>query len=225
MTKQSIKLAVDAVVFGYEAGLISVLLIQRKYKPFKGYWALPGGFVMEDESLEAAVERELHEETGVKISYLEQLYTFGSPERDPRGRVVSVTYFGLVRPNSFNISASTDAANVRWFNINGLPDISFDHKEILNAAIKRLQGKILYEPIGFELLDKKFPFSDLEKLYSTLLGRQVDRRNFRKKILGLNILDELEEKVSKGSGRPANLFQFNQKRYFQLKKEGIVFDI
>lgn len=225
MEKSSIRLAVDAVVFGYEDGHISVLLIQRKFEPHKGAWAIPGGFVLQNESLEEAVERELHEETGVSINYLEQLYTFGNPNRDPRGRVVSIAYFGLIRPNSFNISASTDAENVQWFNITELPDLSFDHKSILETAIARLQGKITYEPIGFELLDNKFPFSDLEKLYTTLLGRAIDRRNFRKKILNLNVLDELDEKVSKGSGRPANLFQFNKNRYFQLKKEGIFFDI
>lgn len=225
MSKQSIKLSVDAVVFGYEEGNISVLLIKRKYEPFKGKWAIPGGFVLNDESLEEAVERELQEETGIKINYLEQLYTFGKPSRDPRGRVVSVAYFGLVRPNAFKIFASTDAEQVQWFDINELPNLSFDHKEILKTAIERLQGKITYEPLGFELLDKKFPFSDLEKLYSTLLGRDIDRRNFRKKIINLNVLDELDEKVSKGSGRPANLFQFNQNRYFQLKQEGIIFEI
>lgn len=225
MSNQSIKLSVDAVVFGYEKGEISVLLIKRKYEPFKGKWAIPGGFVLNSESLEEAVERELQEETGVKINYLEQLYTFGKPSRDPRGRVVSVAYFGLVRPNTFKIFASTDAEEVAWFNINELPELAFDHKEILRIAIERLQGKITYEPIGFELLDKKFPFSDLEKLYTTLLGREIDRRNFRKKIIGLNVLDELDEKFSKGSGRPANLFQFNQKRYFQLKEEGIIFEI
>lgn len=225
MQDQNIKLSVDAVVFGYEEGEISVLLVKRKYKPFKGEWAIPGGFVHEAESLEDAVERELHEETGVRINYLEQLYTFGKPDRDPRQRVVSVAYFGLVRPNIFRISASTDAEEVEWFNIKNLPVLSFDHKKILEIAIARLQSKITYEPLGFELLDKKFPFSDLEKLYSTLLGRAVDRRNFRKKIMHLNVLDELDEKVSKGSGRPANLFKFNQKRYFQLKKEGIIFDI
>jgi len=225
MSEQSIKLSVDAVVFGYEEGNISVLLIKRKYNPFKGQWAIPGGFVENDESLEDAVERELFEETGIKINYLEQLYTFGKQNRDPRGRVVSIAYFGLVRPNAFKLYASTDAEQAQWFNINDLPKLSFDHKEILKTAIERLQGKITYEPIGFELLDKKFPFSDLEKLYTTLLGREIDRRNFRKKIVGLNVLDELDEKVSKGSGRPANLFQFNQKRYFQLKKEGIIFEI
>lgn len=225
MNKQAIKLSVDAVVFGYEEGNISVLLIKRKYDPFKGQWAIPGGFVINNESLEEAVERELFEETGIKINYLEQLYTFGKPDRDPRGRVVSIAYFGLVRPNAFKLYASTDAEQAQWFNINDLPKLSFDHKEILKTAIERLQGKITYEPIGFELLDKKFPFSDLEKLYTTLLGREIDRRNFRKKIVGLNVLDELDEKVSKGSGRPANLFQFNKKRYFQLKKEGIIFEI
>lgn len=222
---QSIKLTVDAVVFGYEKGKITVLLIKRKYEPFKNNWAIPGGFIKDNESLEAAVERELFEETGVKINYLEQLYTFGNPDRDPRGRIVSIVYFGLVRPDAFNLLASTDAEDVNWFTINNLPQLSFDHEAILNLAIKRLQAKITYEPIGFELLDKKFTFSDLEKLYSTLLGRPIDRRNFRKKILGLNVLDELDEKVSRGSGRPANLFKFNKEKYFQLKSEGIIFEV
>ena len=223
--QQSIKLSVDAVVFGYEAGTISIVLIKRKYAPFKGKWAIPGGFVLNEESLEEAVERELKEETGIEINYLEQLYTFGNPNRDPRRRIVSVAYFGLVHPSTFKIVAATDAEEVQWFKIDEIPDLCFDHKEILALAIKRLQSKITYEPLGFELLDKKFPFSDLEKLYTTVLGRPIDRRNFRKKIVGLNVLDELDEKVSKGSGRPANLFQFNQKRYFQLKKDGIIFEI
>jgi 8-oxo-dGTP diphosphatase len=225
MSKQDIRLTVDAVVFGYEEGLVSILLVKRKYEPYKGCWALPGGFVMEGESLEEAVERELLEETGVNINYLEQLYSFGKPNRDPRGRVVSIAYFGLVRPDAFHINASTDAEEAQWFPINHLPEISFDHMEIISTAIKRLKGKITYEPIGFELLDNKFPFSDLEKLYSALLGREVDRRNFRKKIQSFNFLDELDEKVAKSTGRPANLFQFNKERYFELKKEGIIFDI
>lgn len=223
--KNKIQLTVDAVVFGYDAGNISVLLVKRKYEPFKDGWAIPGGFVLENENLEQAVQRELVEETGVKINYLEQLYTFGDLERDPRGRVVSVAYFGLVKPNTFKLRASTDAEEAEWFNIKELPKLAFDHKKILKIAIERLQGKITYEPIGFELLDKKFPFSDLEKLYTTLLDRQVDRRNFKKKITSLKVLDELDEKVSIGRGRPASLFSFNRKRYFQLKKEGIIFEI
>lgn len=223
--KNKIQLTVDAVVFGYESGNISVLLVKRKYEPYKNAWAIPGGFVLEKENLEDAVQRELSEETGVKINYLEQLYTFGHLGRDPRGRVVSVAYFGLVKPNAFKLSASTDAKDAKWFNIRKLPKLAFDHKTILKIAIERLQGKITYEPIGFELLDKKFPFSDLEKLYTTLLNREIDRRNFKKKITGLKVLDELDEKVSVGRGRPASLFSFNKKRYFQLKKEGIIFEI
>jgi 8-oxo-dGTP diphosphatase len=223
--KTSIRLTVDAVVFGYDSGNISVLLVKRKYEPFQDAWALPGGFVLEDENLEQAVERELAEETGVKINYLEQLYTFGEIERDPRGRVVSIAYFGLVKPNAFKLTASTDAKEANWFNIEKLPELAFDHKKILNIAIERLRGKITYEPIGFELLDKKFPFSDLEKLYTALLNREIDRRNFKKKINSLKVLDELDEKVSLGPGRPASLFSFNKKRYFQLKREGIIFEI
>ena len=223
--KNKIQLTVDAVVFGYESGNISVLLVKRKYEPYKDAWALPGGFVLEKENLEEAVQRELSEETGVKINYLEQLYTFGDLGRDPRGRVVSVAYFGLVKPNAFKLNASTDAKEAKWFNIQKLPKLAFDHKKILKIAIERLQGKITYEPIGFELLDKKFPFSDLEKLYTTLLDREIDRRNFKKKITSLKVLDELDEKVSVGPGRPASLFSFNKKRYFQLKKEGIIFEI
>ncbi len=223
--KNTIQLTVDAVVFGYESGNISVLLVKRKYEPYKNAWALPGGFVLENENLEQAVERELSEETGVKINYLEQLYTFGDVARDPRGRVVSIAYFGLVKPNAFKLHASTDAQKAEWFNIAQLPKLAFDHKKIVQIAIERLQGKITYEPIGFELLDKRFPFSDLEKLYTTLLGREIDRRNFKKKITSLKVLDELDEKVSKGRGRPGSLFSFNQKRYFQLKKAGIIFEI
>lgn len=220
-----IKLTVDAIVFGYNKGKISILLIQRKYEPFKGQWAIPGGFVIEYESLEEAVTRELKEETGVSINYLEQLYTFGSVNRDPRGRVVSVAYFGLIHPDGHTLEATTDAEKAQWFEMDTLPELSFDHKEIIEVAIDRLRGKITYEPIGFELLETKFPFSDLEKLYTTLLGRPIDRRNFRKKITSLNILDELDEKISLGKGRPASLFKFNEKRYKELQKEGIIFEI
>lgn len=226
MSRPKISLTVDGVVFGYDpTPKVSVLLVKRKYDPYKDLWAIPGGFVEQNESLEEAVYRELQEETGVKISYLEQLYTFGTPDRDPRGRVVSVAYFGLVKPDSFKVEAASDAKDVRWFDIKELPKLAFDHTTVLDIAIQRLRAKITYEPIGFELLDERFPFSDLENLYTTLLGRSIDRRNFRKKILSFGMLDELEEKVKKGAGRPANLFQFNEERYFQLKKEGIIFEI
>ncbi|MDY8137761.1 NUDIX hydrolase [Aquimarina sp. 2201CG5-10] len=225
MIRQNIKVAVDAVVFGYKERTLNVLLIKRNIEPFKNSWALPGGLVLEDESLEQAVERELKEETNVTVDYLEQLYSFGNPGRDPRNRVVSITYFGLVKPEHHTIKADTDAQDVAWFDINELPELAFDHQNILDVAKKRLQNKLIYEPIGFDLLANKFLFSDLEKLYMSILEKQIDRRNFRKKILSFGILEELKEKVSEGRGRPANLFKFNQKQYFKLKNEGFLFDI
>ncbi|NER16632.1 NUDIX hydrolase [Spongiivirga citrea] len=224
-TLQNIKVAVDAVVFGYKDKTLNILLIKRNIAPYKNSWALPGGLVLENESLEKAVERELKEETNVTVDYLEQLYSFGKPDRDPRNRVVSITYFALVKPEHHTIKADTDANDVAWFDINKLPELAFDHKEIINIAKKRLQGKLTYEPIGFDLLNTKFLFSDLEKLYMTILQKQIDRRNFRKKILSFNILEELDERVSEGRGRPANLFKFNKKQYFKHKKDGFLFDI
>ena len=223
---QQIKVAVDAVVFGYEPEQgISVLLTKRKYEPYQKQWALPGGLVLNEESLETAVRRELKEEAGITVSYLEQLYSFGEPDRDPRNRVVSVTYFGLVRPGQHHLSAQTDAEDAEWFNIKKLPKLAFDHKEILAVALKRLRGKLAYEPIGFELLDKKFPFSDLEHLYQILLDHDIDRRNFKKKIISYGFLEELEEVVQKKAGRPARLYQFNKKKYFELKESGYNFDL
>jgi 8-oxo-dGTP diphosphatase len=224
---QNIKLAVDAVLFGYnrEEG-VSVLLIKRKIEPFIHQWALPGGFIKNGESLEEAVYRELEEETGVKINYLEQLYTFGDPHRDPRMRIVAVAYYGLVKPESFKLFASTDAEEAAWFNIKKLPRLAFDHRKIIQSAIERLRGKIIYEPVGFELLDARFPFSDLEQLYTILLDRDIDRRNFKRKIMKLGILEELDQKASLSSpGRPGNLYKFNKEKYFKLKKQGFSFEL
>jgi len=224
----SLKVAVDAIVFGYsKQDGVSVLLIKRKYDPFKDNWAIPGGFVLENESLEEAVQRELLEETGIEVNYLEQLYTFGDPERDPRQRIISVAYFGLVKSALFQkLKASTDAAEAKWFSIKKLPDLAFDHKKILGIAIERLRAKVRYQPIGFELLDKRFPFSDLEKLYDSLLDKEINRRNFSKKILSFGFIEETGEKQkAEGKGRPSNMFQFNQRRYKELLKEGIHFEI
>jgi 8-oxo-dGTP diphosphatase len=223
-----IKVAVDAIVFGYakQEG-VSVLLIQRKYAPFKGAWAIPGGFVLADESLEEAVKRELQEETGISVGYLEQLYTFGERNRDPRKRVISIAYFGLVKASMFQeLKASTDAAEAQWFSIKDLPSLAFDHKHILAVALERLKSKIRYQPIGFELLDRHFPFSDLEKLYAALLDKDMNRRNFSKKILSFDFLEETGEySKPEGKGRPSKMYSFNQKRYTQLLKEGFHFEI
>ncbi|MEO0899553.1 MAG: NUDIX domain-containing protein [Bacteroidota bacterium] len=225
--RPKVHLAVDAVVFGYqpESG-ISVLLIKRKFPPFQGGWALPGGFVNVDESLEQAVTRELEEETGIKINYLEQLYTFGQPERDPRQRVVSVAYFVLIREDIYSLHAQTDAEDAKWFDINDLPNLAFDHQRIIDVAIQRVRNKIIYEPIGFELLNESFTFAELQKLYETLLQRGIDRGNFQKKIKSLNILEELTEmRKPVGSGRPARLYKFNEERYSSLKSRGDMFEV
>lgn len=224
---QNIKVSVDAVVFGYtsDEGL-SVLLIKRKSDTYKGEWALPGGLVKDEENLEEAVYRELKEETGVSINYLEQLYTFGEVSRDPRNRVVSVAYYGLVKPDAFKLNASTDASDVAWFNIKTIPKLAFDHHKIVAVAMNRLKGKMIYEPVGFELLDKKFPFSELEKLYNTVLDRPIDRRNFKKKIMKFGFIEETNEKqLHGGAGRPGYLYKFNPDKYFKLKKEGIAFEL
>ncbi|TDR25913.1 NUDIX hydrolase [Flavobacterium cheniae] len=223
---QNIKVAVDAIVFGYSENQLNVLLIKQKYGVLKNKWALVGGFVKDNETLFEAVNRELQEETGITVNYLEQLFTFGDDiQRDPRGRVISVAYFALVNSTKFNVRADSDAEEAQWFSIAALPDLAFDHKLILETALKRLQNKLTYQPIGFDLLPKEFLFSDLENLYCTLLNKEIDRRNFRKKILSFGIIEETDKFGSKKNGRPAKLFKFNKLKYNKLTKEGFVFDI
>ncbi|MBB5634295.1 8-oxo-dGTP diphosphatase [Pedobacter cryoconitis] len=219
---QDIKVTVDAIVFGYnQENGISVLLIKRKIEPFLNEWALPGGFVLNHETLEEAVERELREEAGVSIDYLEQLFTFGDPSRDPRMRIISVAYFGLVKSADFSLFAATDASEAAWFNIYDLPALAFDHKDVVEKAIARLRAKITYEPIGFELLDPKFLFSHLEQLYMELLGRDIDRRNFKRKVMSLGLVIELDEKApALTAGRPGKLYSFDKEKYKQLKVNG-----
>jgi len=223
---QNINLAVDAIVFGYENKQLFILLIKQKYAPFKNQWALPGGLVKDDEALKTAVIRELKEETGVKVDYLEQLYTFGDDiSRDPRNRVVSVAYFGLTNPDNLTLNASTDAKDAQWFNINNIPPLAFDHNKIIQVAKARLKSKIHYEPIGFDLLKPEFPFSDLENLYKTILEQDIDRRNFRKKILSLELVEETDKIYKPSAGRPSKLFRFNKTKYNELKASNFHLDI
>ena len=222
----AINVAVDGVVFGYESKELFVLLVKQKFGPFKDTWSLPGGFMLAEESLMEAIQREIKEESGIKVDYLEQLYTFGDQiDRDPRGRVISVSYFALVNPKGLQLKADTDASDARWFAINKLPKLAYDHKKIVKAALNRLRAKIHYQPIGFNLLKKEFPFSDLENLYKTILGNDIDRRNFRKKILSFQFVEETDKIVSEGRGRPGKLYKFNKKKYREFESEGFHFDI
>ena len=217
-------LAVDCVVFGLDDSL-KVLLIERGLEPFKGSWALPGGFVEMDESLDEAARRELEEETSLKNIFLEQLYTFSAPDRDPRDRVVSAAYYALVRLLDHRLQAATDAKDARWFDVRKLPTLAFDHAKILEMAKERLQGKVRYQPIGFELLPKKFTLRQLQQLYEIVLERELDKRNFRKKILSMEILKELDEFETGVAHRAARLYRFDRTNYQKLTRQGFNFEI
>jgi 8-oxo-dGTP diphosphatase len=218
-------LTVDCVVFGFDEGDLKVLLIERGLEPFKGRWALPGGFVRVDETLEAAARRELQEEAGLTNVFLEQLYTFGAVDRDPRERVVSVAYYALVKLTEHSAKAATDAANAQWFPVSKAPKLAFDHANILGTAVERLKGKVRYQPIGFELLPPKFTLSQLQHLYEAVLGTELDKRNFRKKVLSFGLLLPLKETQMLGRHRPAQLFRFDADKYEKLKKRGFNFDL
>lgn len=218
-------LTVDCVVFGLDEEDLKVLLIRRALEPFQGRWALPGGFVRMDESLDDAARRELQEEAGIRPVLLEQLYTFGAPARDPRGRVVSVTYFALVKLSDHRVHAATDAREAAWFSFKDMPRLAFDHADIADTALQRLRGKVRYQPLGFELLPPKFTLTQLQRLYEKILERELDKRNFRKKLLGMELLEELDEVEQGVSHRAARLYRFDHKKYKQLEKAGFNFEL
>ena len=201
-----VRVTADLVIFTVRDQRLQVLLIQRAAPPFKDHWALPGGFVEGRETLEEAARRELAEETGLRDVYLEQLYTFGDPGRDPRGRTVTVAYFALIRPEP--VRAATDAADVAWFPAARPPQLAFDHARILRTALQRLRAKLEYTTVGFQLLSKKFTLTELQKLYEIILDKRLDKRNFRKKVLSLKLLEPKGEKRAAGAHRPAQLYSF-----------------
>ena len=218
-------LTVDCVVFGLDDGGLKVLLIERALEPFAGRWALPGGFVHLDETLEDAARRELAEETGLTRVFLEQLYTFGAVDRDPRERVVTVAWYALVRLADHRVQAATDARDAAWVPVNSLPRLAFDHATIVEYALRRLQAKVRYQPIGFELLPTKFTLTQLQRLYETVLERELDKRNFRKKVLSLGILAETDEVEQGVAHRAARLYRFDERAYRQQVRDGFHFEI
>jgi 8-oxo-dGTP diphosphatase len=210
-------LSVDVVIFSLREKDLKVLLIRRGHAPFQGKWAIPGGFVNADESLDAAARRELEEETEVREVYLEQLYTFGEPKRDPRGRVVTVAYFALVGED-VAARAGDDAAAVTWRSVNDLPALAFDHDEIVQYALQRLRYKLEYTAVGFELLPNEFTLSELQAAYEIVLGEKLDKRNFRRRIAEAGVLVETSRfREGDGQGRPARLYRYKKNAPTQVK--------
>jgi 8-oxo-dGTP diphosphatase len=218
-------LTVDCVVFGMDDEDLKVLLIERGLPPYEGEWALPGGFIQVDETADEAALRELKEETGLGKVFLEQLYTFSGLERDPRERVISIAYYALVNLVDHRVQAATDAREAAWFSVDDVPSLAFDHENILNVALDRLRGKLGYQPIGFELLPQKFALSQLQHLYEVVLERQLDKRNFRKKVLATGLLIETKEVQKDVAHRAARLYRFDERKYRQLARDGFHFEI
>ena len=208
----------DCVIFGFDGVSIKILLIQRGIEPFKGKWAFPGGFMNMDETAEECAKRELEEETGLKGAAVEQFYTFSDVNRDPRERVITVAHYALVKLSE--VKGGDDAASARWFAMNEVPSLAFDHDRILRMAVNRIKERICFEPIGFELLPEVFTMTELQNLYEAILEVKFDRRNFYSKMLKLGILSEAEPRPAGTSRRTPTKYRFNAEKYAELKQKG-----
>lgn len=206
----------DCVIFGFDGSRLKVLLVERGVEPFKGKWALPGGFLRMDESAEQGALRELQEETGLKTAYIKQFHTFTDPDRDPRERVITIAYYALVRLQ--DVVAGDDAARAGWFALNEVPSLAFDHDRILRTALQEIRRQIHFEPVGFELLPPEFTIKELQLLYEAILDVKFDRRNFYKKMQHLELLTQV--KTGAQERRQPFLFRFNAAKYSELKQKG-----
>ena len=208
----------DCVISGFDGSDLQVLLIERGIEPFKGKWAFPGGFLNMDETAGEGALRELKEETGLENAYIEQFNTYSDPGRDPRERVITIAHYALVRIQE--VKGGDDAAKAQWFPIDEVPQLAFDHDKILRDAMRKLRERIHFEPIGFELLPEKFTMRDLQILYESILGVKFDRRNFAKKMMHYELLNQLDETVRPTAKRDALLYSFNKENYELFKKKG-----
>lgn len=208
----------DCVIFGFDGSNLQVLLVERGVEPYKGRWALPGGFMKMDESADECARRELKEETGLEAAYVKQFHTFSAPDRDPRERVVTIAYYALVRLQE--VQGGDDAARAQWFALDDVPSLAFDHDVILRRAEYELRHQIHFEPIGFELLPEKFTMKALQQLYEAILNVKFDRRNFYNKMLHLGILTQLDETVKNSPKKEAFLYRFNPAMYDEMKHKG-----
>lgn len=218
------EVSIDCVVFGFEEGRLEVLLVQRNIEPEAGKWAIPGGFVYRTESIAAAAKRILEELTGVKNIFLEQLSAFGEVERYPE-RVVTIAYYSLIKPGNYKLNVGPEARDARWFDMASVPELVFDHRLILDAALGKLKRKIRYEPIGFELLPEKFTLLQIQELYEAIHNRKFDKPNFRRKILHMGLLDQLKEAQTGVPHRAPRLYKFDKVKYDRLKEKGFDFEL
>ena len=205
----------DCVIFGFDGRELNVLLIERGIPPFKGDWALPGGFIKMDETAEEGARRELLEETNVSDVYLEQFHTFSTVDRDPRERVITIAYFALVRKSDFRIIGGDDAARAEWHPLKNLPHLAFDHSEIIRLARERLQERLATKPIAFRLLDEKFKMSELQRIYEIINDKTYERRNFAKKMMATGLLIDEGPNPTPEPNRAATLYRFNEDEYLR----------
>lgn len=217
--------SIDCVIFGFDEGELKILLIERNEEPFKDWWALPGYFVKEQEGLDVAAERILHELTGLRGIYMDQFYTFGDVGRHPQGRVITVAYYAMIRLNGPKELKPLNpyAKKAVWKSVRDLPNLAFDHDKIFNRGFDKIRNKITYQPIAFELLPEKFTLTQLQNLYEVILNKKLDKRNFRKKMLNYGILKELGEKQKGVSYRAAKLYKFDRRKYAKLFQKELTF--
>jgi len=216
--------AVDCIIFGFEDGKLKLLIIKRKVAPMEGAWSMVGGFVQEGESTNDAATRVLQQTTGIQNIYMDQLMCYGDVERDSGARVISVAYYALIRISEHDrILANQHGAH--WLSLHQIPELIFDHTQMLNDALASLRDKAHFHPIGFELLPEKFSLPQLRNLYEEIYQRPLDKRNFRKKILAMDILEKLDEKDKSTSKKGAHLYRFDKKKYNALTQHGLVFEI
>jgi len=225
LPQYSSAVSIDCVLFGFDGGELKILLIERNEEPFKDWWALPGNLVAENESLDQSASRILHELTGLSNIYMEQYYTFGEVGRHPQGRVITVAYYAILRLGGDKAlkPLTNYAKNAQWINVQELPKLAFDHQHIFDKGLEKIKRRIKHLPIAFELLPEKLTLTQVQNVYELILGKKLDKRNFRKKILSFGVLRELDEKQKGVSFRAATLYKFDRRKYAKLFGKAISF--
>jgi len=225
-TYDSLLVAVDSIIFGFneEDRELKLLILKRNFEPAKGEWSLMGGFTKKEESLDNAARRIVLQLTGLEDVYMEQLYAFGDPDRDPGGRIISVAYFSLIRINEYD-KERVKNNGAFWVSLSDLPELIFDHSEMVKKALRKLRIRARTQPIGFELLSEKFTIPQLQGLYEAIYQQPFDKRNFRRKILSMGFLEKLDEKEKGSSKKGAFYYRFNQQKYEELLQKGFNFEI